>query len=223
VIRTKDRCGALAYMTRVIFKIIVRPLSHNCNKHSVRYQDYCDLWCIKNMDMEILWIILANLISAAAVFVTVFFLIRQFFSHEQNKRLLELKMQHQNMLTPIRLQAYERLVLFLERISPNSSVTRVYLQGMTAFQMQTALIHNIREEFEHNLSQQVYVSNPAWELVRNVKEETIKMVNIAASKLNDSSTGTDLSTTILELSMQSSYQPGPKAVEYLKNEIRQLF
>jgi hypothetical protein len=173
--------------------------------------------------MDILWIILANVLSAAAVFITAYFVLKQFFLNEQKKSLLEIKMKNQQQLTPIRLQAYERLVLLLERISPNSIVLRVYQQGMSAFQLQSALIRNIREEFEHNLSQQVYVSTPAWELVRNTKEETIKLVNISASKLNDNATGTELSTLILEYSMQSTNSPGMKAIEYLKNEIRQLF
>jgi hypothetical protein len=173
--------------------------------------------------MDIFWIIIANVLSAAAVIVTVYFVLKQFLDHEQKKRILELKMQNQNQLTPIRLQAFERLVLFIERISPSSIVLRVYQPGMTAFQLQAALIRSIREEFEHNLSQQVYVSTPAWELVRNTKEETIKMVNIAASKLNDNASGPDLSKVILELSMQSANQPGAKAIEYLKNEIRHLF
>jgi hypothetical protein len=173
--------------------------------------------------MDILWIILANVLSAAAVFATAYFVLRQFFLNEQKKSLLEIKMKNQQQLTPIRLQAYERLVLLLERISPNSLVMRVNLPGMSAFQLQTALIRNIREEFEHNLSQQVYVSTPAWELVRNTKEETIKLVNISASKLNDTASGTELSTLILEYSMQSANSPGMKAIEYLKNEIRQLF
>jgi hypothetical protein len=173
--------------------------------------------------MEIYWIIIAVIVSAGAVFATAYFILNQFLMHEQKKRLLELKLQNQNLLTPIRLQAYERLILFLERISPNSVVLRVYQPGMTSFQLQSTLIKNVREEFEHNLSQQVYISVPAWELVRNAKEETIKLVNIAASKLNDNASGTDLSTTILEISMQSGIQPGKKAIEFLKDEIRQLF
>lgn len=173
--------------------------------------------------MEVYWIIIAVFVSAGAVFATAYFVLNQFLASDQKKRLLELKIQNQNLLTPIRLQAYERLVMFLERISPNSIVLRIYQQGMTSFQLQAALIRNIREEFEHNLSQQVYVSVSAWELVRNSKEETIKLVNIAASKLNDNATGTDLSTVILELSMQSSAQPARKAIEYIKDEIRQLF
>lgn len=173
--------------------------------------------------MEIFWIIIASLISSLAVFFTAYMLLKQFFDHEREKKQIELKMQNQNLITPIRLQAYERLVLFLERISANSLVIRVFKPDMSAFMLQSALINNIREEFEHNLSQQVYVTFPAWELVRNAKEETIKLVNIAASKLEDKASGSDLCTKILELSMNSDKQAQNKAVEFLKNEIRQLF
>lgn len=173
--------------------------------------------------MDLFWIVLAVLVSSGMVFATSYFLLKQFFDHEQKKRLLELKMQNQSLITPIRLQAYERLVLFLERISPNSLIIRVYLPGMNAFQLQTTLIKNVREEWEHNLSQQVYISPTAWEYVKIAKEETIKMINIAASRIGENVSGTDLSTAILETSMQSQVQKTQQAIDYLKNDIRQLF
>jgi uncharacterized protein YjaZ len=173
--------------------------------------------------MDLIWIILAILISAAAVFLTAFLILRQFLQNERAKTLLELRMQNQKLLTPIRLQAYERIVLFLERIAPTSLILRVHQPGMNALQFQTALIKGVREEFDHNLSQQVYISNAAWELVRNAKEETIKTVHIAASKLNDQASGNDLSTTIIEITMQAGQLPGKKALDYIKEEIRQLF
>jgi hypothetical protein len=173
--------------------------------------------------MDIIWIIIAVFISSAAVFATAFLTITKFLDHEEKKHLLELRMQNQKILTPVRLQAYERMALFLERITPNGLVIRVYQQGMSSFQLQSALIRSVRDEFEHNLAQQVYISNPAWEMVRNAKEDTIKLVNIAASRLNDSATGADLSTTILELSIQSGAQPTARALDFLKEEIRKLF
>jgi hypothetical protein len=173
--------------------------------------------------MELLMLIIAVLIAAAAVFFTAYFLLKQFLLNEEKKRLLELKMKNQQMITPIRLQAYERLVLFLERISPNSMVIRVYQPSMNAFQLQTSLIKAIRDEFEHNLSQQIYVTDNAWALIRNAKEETVKLVNIAASRVGDQANATDLSTAILEISMQNPVQKNYQAIEFLKSEIHQLF
>ena len=173
--------------------------------------------------MEYVWILLAVFLSSGAVFLTAFLILKQYLQHEKAARMLEIRMQNQKQLTPNRLQAYERVVLFLERITPNSLILRIYQPGMSAFQLQSALIKAVREEFEHNLSQQVYITTPAWELVRNAKEETIKMVNVAASKLSDSANGNELSTTLIELTMQSGPGAGKKAIDFIKEEIRQLF
>ncbi len=173
--------------------------------------------------MELLMLIIAVVVASAAVFFTAYFLLKQFLGNEEKKRLLELRMKNQHLITPIRLQAYERLVLFLERISPNSMVVRVFQPSMNAFQMQTTLIKTVRDEFEHNLSQQIYVSDAAWALVRNAKEETIKLINIAATRVGDQASATDLSTAILELSMQHPVQKNYQAIESLKSDIHQLF
>ncbi len=173
--------------------------------------------------MDILWIVLTVLVAAGAVFATSFFLIKQFLDHEQKKRLLELKLQNQNLITPIRLQAFERLVLFLERTQVNSLILRVFQPGMNAFQLQTQLIQNVRNEWEHNLSQQVYVSSQAWDMVKMAKEETIKMINMAATKTGENVGASELSAAILEISMQAQLQKNQQAIDILKNDLRQLF
>ncbi len=92
-------------------------------------------------------------------------------------------------ITPIKLQAYERIVLFLERISTESLIMRTVKPGMTAQQLHSALIANIRSEYEHNLSQQIYMSNEAWEMVKNAKGTVIRIINNIATKLPPTATG----------------------------------
>jgi hypothetical protein len=167
--------------------------------------------------------ILKYILPSGVVFATAYFLIKAFLDNENRKKMLELKMNNQAVSIPIRLQAYERIILLLERISPGSLVIRVTQPGMTAFQLQTALIQNVRDEFEHNLAQQIYLSSPAWELSKNAKEETIKLINIAASKLNESASAIDLGSVIFELSAQTDKLPVTAAIEYIKKEVRQLF
>jgi len=128
--------------------------------------------------------------------------------------------KEQSVITPLRLQAYERLVLFLERMSPNSLIFRVNVSGMSAISMQTEMLKSIRGEFEHNLSQQIYVSPNAWEMVKQAKEETIKVVNIAAGKLNDNSTSIELSGLILEIMGSIDKSHIQSAIDFLKNEVR---
>jgi hypothetical protein len=167
--------------------------------------------------------ILKYILPSGVVFATAYFLLKTFLDNENRKKMLELKMNNQTISIPVRLQAYERIILLLERISPGSLVLRVTQPGMTASQLQTELMQNIREEFEHNLAQQIYLSSTAWELARNAKEETIKLVNIAASKLNESATAVDLGSVIFELSARNDKLPVTAVIEYIKKEVRQLF
>jgi hypothetical protein len=143
--------------------------------------------------------------------------------NEFKKKQTEFKQLSGNITLPIRLQSYERLVLFLERISPSNLLIRVYNTNLSASQFQMTLIKTIREEFEHNLSQQVYVSSQAWELVKNAKEEMLKLINISMGELNDNASSSDLSKKIFEKSVLTNKLPVTMAIEHLKNEIRQLF
>jgi len=93
---------------------------------------------------------------------------------------------------------------------------------LTGLQLQTQLILAIREEFEHNLSQQVYISSQAWDMIKNAKEDMVKLINTAAAKLTDKASATDLSQKIFELAM-SDKTVARTALEFLKNEIRLVF
>ena len=166
--------------------------------------------------------ILKYVLPSIVVFAAAYYLIKLFLDNEQKKRASDIKMAGYKLITPIRLQAYERLILFLERISPESLVMRLHKPELPSLQFQTILILAIREEFEHNLSQQVYISSQSWELVRNAKEDMIKLINTAATKLNDNATSTELSQKIFELSLSEKLVI-KTALEFLKNEIRQVF
>ena len=127
--------------------------------------------------MEIVADILKITIPSFIVFLTAWIVIRNMIKNDQEKRRQEIILQGARSVTPIKLQAYERIVLFLERISLESLLMRVSTPDMTASQLQSALITTIRSEFEHNLSQQIYMSPQAWEVVRNARSNTIKIIN----------------------------------------------
>jgi hypothetical protein len=130
--------------------------------------------------------------------------------------------EEQKILLPLRLQACERFVLYLERISPNNLLLRVSQPGAGVRELQALLIRTIREEFEYNLSQQLYISQGTWELVRNAKEEAISLVNRAADNLPANANPADLSRAILDLSMERDKLPSAKAIDAIKKEIRLL-
>ncbi len=167
--------------------------------------------------------ILKYTLPSGIVFATAFFILRAFLQNGTHKKLLELKLSNQNVVTPVRLQAYERVILLLERISPSSLILRVAAPGMSANQLQAALVQNVRDEFEHNLSQQIYISSTAWEMTRNAKEEMVKLVNLASTRLNDNASATDLGSIILELAMTQDKLPVNTAIDYIKKEVRQLY
>ena len=124
--------------------------------------------------MDEVFELLKLILPAGIVFLTTYYLVKSFLTNEQNKKKVDLKLANQEVITPIRLQAYERIVLFLERINPTSLVMRVEKTGSSA-SFQGELLKSIRNEFEHNLSQQIYMSNKSWDAVLKAKEETIKI------------------------------------------------
>lgn len=155
---------------------------------------------------------------------TSYYLIKQFLENDNRKKLLELKLnnqaQGQKFIIPVRLQAYERIILFLERITPENLVLRVSRPGMNVVNFQTTLIKTIRDEYEHNLSQQLYITSKSWDLVKGIKNELVKSINDAASQLDANAEATELARQIFILSEQL---PIKKVIESLKNEIQEYF
>lgn len=126
------------------------------------------------------------------------------------------------IMLPLRLQAYERLVLFLERIHPSNLVMRLNAPELSAVRLQALLLKTIREEFEYNLSQQLYVSAQAWELVKNAKEEMVLLINCAATNLDEKAASAELVKTIFELMVEKGKLPVENALEMIRKEVNTL-
>ena len=172
--------------------------------------------------MDMLFDILKIVLPATLVFVTAWVLFGKMFRNEQDRRRQELVMQNSRTIVPIRLQAYERLILFLERISMESLLVRVNQPGMSAAQLHSALLNTVRSEFEHNLSQQIYMSQQAWEVIKNARSNTIKIINTVAGNLPETATSVDLSKNLLEKVMEMEKEPTQIAIEFVKTEISRL-
>jgi hypothetical protein len=172
--------------------------------------------------MEALIDILKITIPALLVFFTAWVLLRNMIKNDQNKRNHELILQNSRTVTPIKLQAYERIILFLERISLESLLVRVSSSDMSAQQLHSTLLNTIRNEFEHNLSQQIYMSQQAWEVVRNARSNMIKIINSEAEKIPAGSSGMVLSQKLLERIMELDQEPTRAAIDYVKNEIARM-
>lgn len=166
-------------------------------------------------------IIIIAIVPSLVVAVTAFFIAKFFVENDQKKRLLELKFHSKELVTPVRLQAYERMAMFLERIDPNQLLFRVSNPELTAYQMQTILLATIRSEYEHNLSQQVYISPGTWDGIKNAKEKVVNIINLAAGHLEEGAMSTDLAGEILQSVADDS--PTASAMEKLKKDISLLF
>jgi hypothetical protein len=166
--------------------------------------------------------LLKLILPAGIVFLTTYYLVKNFLDQEKGKKVMDLKLANQAVITPLKLQAYERMVLFLERINPNSMVMRTN-KAVSAPFLQAELLKIIRTEYEHNLSQQIYMSNKAWEAVLKAKEETIKIINVSAAKVSTEANGMELAQTIITVSSQLSELPAKTAIDFIKREISKEF
>src|ERR1041385_3491693 len=106
--------------------------------------------------------VLMYILPALAVMAGMFYVMKRFLDRDHNVRMVEARKEAHKTLVPLKLQAYERLCIFLERISPPSLLTRVLTHGMSAARFRTELVSTINNEFEHNVSQQIYVTDNAW-------------------------------------------------------------
>lgn len=173
--------------------------------------------------MDILLQIALIVLPAGAVLATVIIFLRKQGEKELRNFQFELKKERQAYFLPNRVEAYQRAVLLMERISPNSLVMRLHNPGLPAKMMQAELLKSIREEYDHNVAQQIFISPKAWEMVRNSKEETIKIINIAGGQMDVTSMSMDLSAKIFEISAEVGKLPTEITVEYLKKELQELF
>lgn len=129
----------------------------------------------------------------------------------------------QKELLPLRLQAYERLALFLERISPNVMVLNQHEPGMNVAEFQQRLLDAVRTEFEHNVSQQIYVSDAAWNITRRAKEEVARLINTSAAALDAEAPSYQLSKRMFDTMLENEDFPTHRALMTVKAEVAQLF
>lgn len=170
-----------------------------------------------------LLLILVALLPSVVVFLTAFLLIRNFLGEKTSERLHEIRKDDHRQVLPLRLQAYERLVLFMERISPGTLVLRVHKSNMSTRMLHSEVIATIREEFEHNVTQQIYVSDKAWAKVKKAKEETIRLMNLSYEQTGDNPSGTEFSQRVFENMSRLTHTPSQEGLIALKEEVRRMF
>jgi hypothetical protein len=164
--------------------------------------------------------IILYIIPAAGVVAVVYVLLKQYFEHQQKTQEQDWRAKRDRNYLPMQVQAYERLILFLERIHPERLVFRINKPGMSARFLQSEIFKIVREEFDHNLTQQLYVSTPAWNMVKQAKDETLNILKVAAERVDKEADSLQFSGVILETVEQLNKLPNEIAIDALKAEYR---
>ena len=171
---------------------------------------------------DFIWI-LAFTLPPIIVAAVVVFVMYAFFKDARIRRSDELKAENHKLTLNLRLQAYERIALLLERITIKQLVMRLSMPGMAGLQLQWEMLKTINEEFEHNFSQQIYLSTELWDLVKIAKESVIRQINSAAAGLHEESSGENLARLLLESELDKKTDHLKDALLFLKKEVYQLF
>ncbi len=166
--------------------------------------------------------ILAYSIPALVVLAATWLVMHKLFNNEQEKRLWELKRLSQKEISPIRLRAYERLTLLLERTTPDRMLMEMNLQEMTIPQVQQQLLRTIRLEYDHNLSQQIYVSDEVWDKIIHARDEMGAFVTAMAAGMPEGSSTLDYAKTLITAYSSNGETPNSLALSALKEEAKTL-
>lgn len=150
------------------------------------------------------------------------------FRNEEKKRQWELKRESQKTISPIRLRAYERLTLLLERTKPEHMLMELRanepeaMSTWTVGQVQQYLLRTIRAEFDHNQSQQVYVSDEVWDMIINARDQMAAFVISIAAQIPADADAQTYAAALLTAYSSNGTTPTDKALEYLKDEAKTL-
>jgi hypothetical protein len=152
-----------------------------------------------------------------------FYLIKPYLDKSESLQLMELKKTISNQTLPLRLQAYERIVLFVERVNPANMLVRLNSPGISAAELHSIVVSEIRNEFQHNITQQIYVSTRAWTVITRVKDDTLSVVTNAVKALPETATGLELSKTILAHLSHLEDNPYDIALKIVREDMEGLF
>ena len=173
--------------------------------------------------MEILIEFGKLLIPALLVLYAMYLTVKSILEKDIEKKEVDLKIKNYETILPLRLQAYERIALLLERITPNNIMLRLNNPGLSAKEFQIILVKEIRDEYNHNLSQQIYIDDRTWVLVRKAIEDTINLINQSSMNLKEEAKAMDLIKAVFADIMQNEVDSVEHALGQLKKEVSQFY
>ena len=167
--------------------------------------------------IEILAYTLPSIITGSVAY----FLFNSYFKDQQNTRRWLLQKEVQKEALPLRLQAYERMSLYLERINPTKLLIRIAPISNDKNDYENLIIAHVEQEFEHNLTQQIYMSDECWTIIVTAKNATIQMIRKA--NMSDRVDNADKLREVVLSDLMEKQSPSNAALAYIKNEVGQLW
>ena len=163
------------------------------------------------------------ILPAVLVMILAVYMLNKVLNHDHTRRVFEYKKSLAKEMVPLRMQAYERLALFLERMQPSNLLLRVQKPNMKSRTLHAVLLKTIRSEFDHNMSQQVYVSDTVWKLINQAKDQLIRTINQNITSVSPESDATELCKLIIESSLDEQKWLIDEALILLKEELRKNY
>lgn len=161
-------------------------------------------------------------LPALCVLLATWLVMYKFYKSEAEKRLWELKRLSQKEISPLRMRAYERLTLLLERTTPEHMLLELNLGEMTVLQLQQHLMRTIRMEYDHNLSQQIYVSEHVWQAILLSRDQMIAFINTIAQQVPQDSSAFEYAKVLITAYANNGETANSKALIILKTEAMTL-
>ncbi len=169
--------------------------------------------------MDILKIVLPALI----VFATAYYLLKQLMDNQWRMQSLKQQQERREVTLPLRLQAYERLSLFCERVALPNLLLRMKTQGLTASQYKVALLMAIQQEFEHNVTQQVYVSDQLWKIIQLSRDDLSRFIDLVSEKVERTDSAAIFAEQLMAYTTQRDNDPLQSAQTAIRKEAGSLF
>lgn len=162
--------------------------------------------------------ILGIVVPSLIVFAAVYFTFRQYHQQQLRLQMLDNKKVKDQIVLPLRLQAYERLMLLSERIDFADLVLRLKAPGTSSKELHSALLVAVQQEFEHNLTQQLYISSELWQVMLAAKNKTMDYLSIAANRVSDNASSEDFTDALFLLISKEETLPSHIAKRAIKTE-----
>ena len=174
--------------------------------------------------METFLEILKYTLPSLVVFAAAYFILKEMLDDRQRSQVASKKLEAQKVTLPLRLQAYERFALFCDRVALPNLLLRAQSPGMTVRALHAALLVSIRQELEHNVAQQIYISPTLWQIISLAVDETLSVVTRSATGLDPAADAEHLAAALFaNLQTQGSPTPLEKALAAIRTEVASIF